>query len=391
MRKNRLLTFAVIGLVVLAAATTVMWFVLPESERAADRYIGQSGVAETVAPYWFVDSVPTLDIAGENEAGELMFVYPSGATQLPNGYTLVGDMYANDLKLFDSDGRLVRTIGRSGAGPFEFRAVSELRRCMGDSVFVYDRLQDRITVIDPVGRPARSFVLTGASRSWSAMTFDCSAGGLIASWRFPVTNARMMMDGSPGTILESVLYLVNPEGVITDSIVDIPVYETRPFGRVVQSAIGDGVVAIGTSDSSALDLYSTDGDYLSTVLLLGSIREPTASQYDAHIEQLVAPFPGADMRAQWRRELRKVPLPEQAPPYSDVIADSEGLFWVVLSLPGDSLTYLRAVNREGSIVVDVVLDSELSVFEIGSDYILGRYDDSEGQVHVAKYRLHRGD
>jgi hypothetical protein len=386
MRKQQVAALIVTALVLVAVGTTLYRIFMPTPDCGlGDRGISSAAVRER----WNVDPVPVLDLTSENEAGELLFTTPMGATLLANGNLIVGDEYDDNLKLIDSDGRLIRQIGRSGAGPFEFRDVSELRRCTGDSVFVFDRHKDQVTVLTPEGRMSRSFSLTGTARTWSAMTFDCDADGTVASMRWPLENAQMMMDGSPGAMLRSLMYVLTADGEITDSIADLPVYESRPFGKVTHTAVGNGIVAVATGDSSAIDYYGTDGEHLRTVLVRGPMREPTESQYHAHIEQLVAPFPIAEDREVWRERLRSVPLPPQAPPYSGLLADEAGLFWVTLTLPGDSLTLLRVVDREGILLADVRFDFDLRVYEIGSNYILGRYDDSEGRPHVAMFALGR--
>ena len=47
------------------------------------------------------------------------------------------------------------------------------------------------------------------------------------------------------------------------------------------------------------------------------------------------------------------------------------------------------MRLDGRVVARIRLPRALSIYEIGSDYVLGSYSDSGDEVHVAVYRLKR--
>lgn len=55
----------------------------------------------------------------------------------------------NVLGLLDASGKLIRTFGRDGSGPGEFRSATGLLVAANDTVYVIDGGQRRLTVIDP--------------------------------------------------------------------------------------------------------------------------------------------------------------------------------------------------------------------------------------------------
>ncbi len=62
------------------------------------------------------------------------------------------------IRLFDRDGRYMRSVGREGAGPGEFRSPSEVLSIPGDSVVILDAVSARATVLTPDLRYARSML-----------------------------------------------------------------------------------------------------------------------------------------------------------------------------------------------------------------------------------------
>jgi hypothetical protein len=93
------------------------------------------------------------------------------------GRAYVADFYRNGVTVLAADGRLLRTIGRRGSGPDEFRAIRSLQILPGDSLLVYDGTLARIGVaaqFQPVladSMPARwpavsAFLIDDRDRLW---------------------------------------------------------------------------------------------------------------------------------------------------------------------------------------------------------------------------------
>jgi hypothetical protein len=80
-------------------------------------------------------------------------------------------------------------------------------------------------------------------------------------------------------------------------------------------------------------------------------------------------------------------MPDYLPPYSGVFTDPQGTVWVQLSAPGDAETWLRRVGNDSQVLKDVRIPVGLRVFEVGSTYVLGAYEEPSGEPHVAMYPI----
>jgi hypothetical protein len=98
--------------------------------------------------------VLTLGKAEGDEQEVLGFV--SDAAFGPNGSVYVADAAQQRILAYDSTGRLLRALGRSGQGPGEFLLPWSLV-VVADTLFVYDSRQGRISVLDTTGAFHRSF------------------------------------------------------------------------------------------------------------------------------------------------------------------------------------------------------------------------------------------
>lgn len=80
---------------------------------------------------------------------------PTGvAYDAARGRIFVADTYAHDIKVFDREGRLVRTIGRHGEGPAEFNFPTHLAFARGE-LYVTDTMNSRIQVFADSGERLR--------------------------------------------------------------------------------------------------------------------------------------------------------------------------------------------------------------------------------------------
>lgn len=105
--------------------------------------------------------------------------YPFGL-RLGDGRILASD--GDHWSIFDATGKHVTTIGRSGAGPGEFRTAQNGCRFHGDSLLFWDVGNRRISIRGPDGKLAREYLPPGFAYGTS-----CLADGsiLVAGPRVP--------------------------------------------------------------------------------------------------------------------------------------------------------------------------------------------------------------
>ncbi len=66
-----------------------------------------------------------------------------------------------EIGIFDKEGRFVRSIGSRGEGPGEYGFIVDVEPGPGDSLYVFDRQNQRVTVLTPEFDVGRTFQLRG--------------------------------------------------------------------------------------------------------------------------------------------------------------------------------------------------------------------------------------
>lgn len=162
-----------------------------------------------------------------------------------------------------------------------------------------------------------------------------------------------------------------------------------PLGKATSFGIAGDRLFVGTGDSSVIRVFLLNGEAAPSLRLRLPRRHTTSANYEYAIQELLAQIPAA-IQGKIRERLLKIVRPDPAPFYGLLYTDTDALVWVMLSLPGDRLTRLRAFDATGRVRGEVVIPATITVFEIGRDYILGKFEDQDGEPHVVMYALHRG-
>lgn len=337
------------------------------SESQADDEL-HAVVADTIA-------APILEIG---EGDELM--KPVAATRL-NGAIVVLDAYAQAVHFFDMNKRLVRSVGRKGSGPGEFQDPAWLGRCDADSLFVFDPMLGRITVMDTAGAVVRQFIAPRASR------MSCG-DGLIAAIMMPDEAVRRPDPKGERYRFTSRIETFDTEGESKASSGKVPLGEFGPLAKVSAIALTDDRIWFGSADSAYLELYTRKARHAATVPLHLPARKTTDAHRRADIEEQLDGFTDNATLTRSREWLEKFEMPEHLPAYRQIVPDHEGNIWVVTTLPGDTTTALRVIGPDRKVRADITLSTRIDVFEIGADYVLGGYE-ADGQPRVIMYPLDR--
>jgi len=74
-----------------------------------------------------------------------------------------------------------------------------------------------------------------------------------------------------------------------------------------------------------------------------------------------------------------VPFPETIPPYSNFVVDVEGNLWVEdYQRPWDDQPLWAVLSREGAWLGLVYTPPGFKIFQVGSNFVLGRWEDELG-------------
>lgn len=198
---------------------------------------------ESVRPALELLRLGQVEGAGPDMFGQVRFVAADD-----RGRIFVGDEIAQEVRVFDSEGHYLRTLGREGEGPGEFRGLSGLAFDRTGRAWVWDQLQQRFSVFDSSGAFVRS-----VPRRWPSTAVPWpgvfSVNGSLADIRADMGDLdpqrRVTQTFQHGGRLVRLDTLMNP----TDSLPIVSVTRTAFAGNVIVP-FEAGVVATIEPDGS---------------------------------------------------------------------------------------------------------------------------------------------
>ena len=121
---------------------------------------GESAASPPQLP-GFLSEFRLVDSIELEQRPDLPIVRVSGLALSPDRRLALGDASEGNVKLFDTQGRLLAVLGRSGSGPGEFQQPRFPRFDRAGRLFVGDGQLNRITEFDPGGTLVRTIPLDG--------------------------------------------------------------------------------------------------------------------------------------------------------------------------------------------------------------------------------------
>jgi sugar lactone lactonase YvrE len=355
-----------------------------------------AGGSAPVVAQWGLDSAAIT--IGRDESVEALLEGVTGATRLPDGSILVADLGEAPLRRFNVDGSLAERVARKGAGPGEMIYLARMHRC-GDAVITYDIEGYRISVVSLDGRYQREFRYAVPKGQQIPYISACNQEGRFAhlGWGSLRAQAGTHRDTVP------VWTTTTPDGppTIIDSVPASErwgqTYNGRvvgsmplPFGKQPVVGIGRARIYVGSGDAFTVRVYSLDGTRVDSLYLAVAPQRVTPADIRDRIERYILER-GESERASMERESAEISYPELHAAFTALVVDAADHVWVQPYVSPDSATVRWHVfDPAGRHIATVPMPRTLEVFEIGLDYVLGKFlDEVEAQPLVRLYRLRR--
>lgn len=335
-----------------------------------------------------------------------------------------GDIYVDQpqeglIRVYDGAGRYVRTIGRRGTGPGEFANPDPLG-WRGDTLFVADLGNMRVTLFDPRGRVVGDFAI-----SWPWTHSDLLPGyvsGLFDDGTFLVhgtASSTLIAERAVSTLPfgrvdrsgrvsnplgrvwvgHAVLY-VHPPGAVAGAGYYMPQPFAGPSRRVVVCCGSSRVAVVNagparTASGAAFRVVwiAPDGDTLTTrryryrpVPLSAHLRDSVVVALAHHVLRGGLP-PSLVAAERWTRAALYVPA--FLPPVTAVVAGSDSTLWLRGENTGAATVVWRVLDYRGDVARRVRAPADLKIMAARHDLVWGTSLDSLGVTYVDRYRIVR--
>lgn len=283
----------------------------------------------------------TITLTGAAE--DLFGRNPQIVVPLRDGRTLLSE--GQTLAVFERDGSYAGTWASQGRGPGEILSFGSVWQDPGDSLWVLDIGNRRISVYAPDLSYARSLPI-GAMREgmswypWIGLGGDTLAAfrPQYADWSAPPGRYVIQAGfgawvlGQPEATISrerpSYETAILPAGVLPEPAFGVPFsgnFQWRPLGRCM---------VYGFSDAWSLTIEALDSALALRTLAVVTVPDEPAravddAQREAYIRGLTGNSVNAERSAMWERALREhIPFAEQLPHFGRVLTGRDGSIWV---------------------------------------------------------------
>lgn len=294
-------------------------------------------------------------------------------------------------------GILLRSIGRRGSGPGEFRSPRAMGR-VGDSLWVWDLSLSRVTVFGPDGLVARTVSVPVSGRG---VLFQDGTVGVFPARNFgsrlrrddTLVVSRVAKDGAP----EAILRVWAPYRVLRYASGGSQTVGVQPFDDAT-------MIAPAFDGSGAAVVEQTGGRHGRPAFVVTRITHRGDTLYRRAIEYLpvavtraevdsvvgmltgpVAPAQRASLRESVRAALY---VPRTLPPVTGLLVGYDGTLWIRREerRTETSIRWL-VLDQAGRIDYEVVLDRRFIPLDARGDTLWGALSAADGTASPARFVL----
>ncbi|MYI22759.1 MAG: hypothetical protein F4043_08615 [Gammaproteobacteria bacterium] len=370
--------------------------------------------------YATIAADPVLSIGAIDGPVEVLFGRIASVAVDGAGNLIVADAQMDEIRIFDASGLHLRTIGRPGEGPGEFRALAGAWPTAEGAVVAVDSRLRRITRFGPEGELLATATFLGPGEQPVIRPIRVAGPGLFLSrveslnlppleGAFSLEEALESISDPSGSRSE---YLVRHdlEGTLVDTITAVPGQATQttaqgsgtnlsiqilrvPFSSAAAAtASPEGRVAVTAGRSDAYSTYGPTG----TLERIVRLAEEPPLRTDAHLEAWVRgssggrePMDDTQVEAALRR-YREMPLPDRLPAWNSLVIADGGEIWARrFAIRGAETVVHDVFGNDGSLLGQVAGPAGSRIQHIADGRVTVISTDDLGVERVEVYELQR--
>ena len=387
----------------MTAQTKASWFCrLKPVHYAALALLGCEASPSNQEPLWDETTAWTIGSeklrigADEAQDGHSLFRVRT-AIDHPDGRIIVLNGGSNEVRVFDSDGVLIRSFGGTGQGPEQFSALAAMWLVANDTVVTYDVGQARLLAWPLADGSPVPIALDVSQRPTIHGRFD-SGSYLIGH----IDQPQRREAGSRW--VDSVNLVVAPTSVGTPNHVarfpHVAMFAApSPGGRggsilTPLGYSGNASIAVGQSEfyygfgqNWIIARYEESGIVSDTIRRHESPKQFTGAMLTALIDERVAMVP-PDQAPVMRNFIEAFPWPETMAAFQGLQLDELGCLWAQHTVPpGAEHSTWSVFSARGRWLGEVLIPSNFRPTRFGGQSLLGVQTGEDGVENVVVYEI----
>lgn len=309
---------------------------------------------------------------------------------LPNGNVVVLDSGNQRVLRFGPHGEYLGWFGGAGEGPGQFERPLFLE-VAGDRIYTLDSGLNRVTGFDTAGIFLSRFEVDLAGLAGTTPIFAVGAADEIYVAAEPVPFLETARDTG-----EAVLYRMNRNGAIVDTVVTFPPSQwtriERPEGGasyvkprlmpVPKVSASAGAIAVCLGSTYLIEIREPDGSLIRRVARRYENVAVTPAIRDSVLAELAEGPTGLP-----REALEMVPFAPVVPAIDDILLDGEGRLWADVYV--GERTRRDIFDEQGRFLGPLYLPQPVELEDVRGDRACGVMREVSGQAAVVCYRVTR--
>jgi hypothetical protein len=311
----------------------------------------------------------------------------------------VCDYRSHNIKVFDSSGKFMKTLGREGQGPGEFQGPYRISVAK-DRIAVWELRNRRISVLNLHGEHLKSIqILIGEGRPDKIRPLP--NGNFV--FGMEKMNYQDLDKPQEYTIeiyspeLENKKILYSQE-IWQNRYIRAPNFTNlpQPFAALVYWGVSPaGKIIVGFSDSYTIEVYDSEKGKLSSFSHSYEpvkVTEQDKKQWFAGITSRSTT--GATKKGASDFLVKNTKFPKHKPPFQHIMVDGDGNLLVFPYKKNDirNVKSFDAFNSQGKFISNVQIEGDVAFLyyswvKTRGNYIWFIEQDEEGLLKIIKYRI----